>query len=456
MPNVEMPDGKIIEFPDTMSKQEIDGILSKQYPSKQYSTMQKVTQTALPYAKPALEIGGAVLGGVVGGTGGAMSPTAPVTSPAGAIAGAGLGYAGGSRIARKLEDYAYDKKPDDILTDVSKTGKDFVIGAGLQAGGPIIDKTLSVLGKKIATSGAPEWIMSRAIKTPTGARWQKTLPETEYTAREAVVGKMLKEDINPNKYGRAVADKRISEIQDQVADIVSKIPKENTTGSYDIIKSLNPLKQEAKFSSIAEEAVPAISKIEQSVIKKGLMNPEEMQMLKQQFYKDINWDRTKPIIDSAGRFTENARKAIAHEAMVRLEGFAPELKALNKNEAIYLDMQKAIEKTIERYENSNVMGIGAKILSLRNIGLAMSEMILGTPSMKATLARTLYKAGNRQGYSITKAISNQRGSIDPRVALLTGAGAAGGGAYLYDQAKDGGEPEIIRNIKKRYEMLEGK
>jgi hypothetical protein len=357
------------------------------------TTGQQIARTALPVVKPVLQYGGAAIGGILGATGGALSPTAPVTSPAGGILGAGLGYAGGTATANKIEEYAGLRKPESPLQQVSTTGKNIVEGAGMEMGGQIIGKSLSLMGKQL--QGTSEWFASHSIKTPTGSRWQKVLPETEYSAREAVVNKMINEKIPPNKYGRAYVDNRISQIQNRISDEITAIAKEKSVGSYDLINPLKQVKGDAYFSSSPEKALEAISGVEKSVIKKGIMNPQELQMLKQQFYQDVNWDRKNPVVDSAGRFTEKARKAIAHNAMVTLEGWVPELKTLNKNEAVYLDLKKAIENTIHRYENTNAVGLGAKILTLRNIGLAASELLLGTPAIKAKIAFVLSKVGTK-------------------------------------------------------------
>lgn len=403
---MEFPEGTDPKVIDMVVKRDVIGKQTPQPPTDNRTTGQKFVGAILPYAEPAIEIGAATVGGLAGGTGGSLSPTAPVTMPAGAIAGTGLGYAFGKRLTGMMRNYAGVDQSKGMLEQVSDTGKDFVVGTGLQAGGAMLDKGVSMVGKKVAQSGLPEWLISKSIKTPTGSRWQKVLPESEFSAREAVVDTMKVEKIPPNKYGRQMVEKRINEMQAQIEQTVQKIPKEKTTRSYDLVgDSLKPVKKDAMWSSQTKEANAAISKIEQNVIDKGLMNPEELHALKQQFYNDINWDRNKPIVDAAGRFTENARKAIAHEAMVRLEAFAPELKTLNKKQAIYLDTQKAIMNTIDRYERLNVGGLQAVILATKNIGLAASEVLMGTPSFKAWLGRNLYHIGTREGLLITQAIT---------------------------------------------------
>lgn len=50
---------------------------------------------------------------------------------------------------------------------------------------------------------------------------------------------------------------------------------------------------------------------------------------------------------------------------------------------------------------------------------------------------------------------NEAGSIDPKLAMLMGGGAVGGGAYLYDKYNNNEPPALLDAIKERQIMLEG-
>jgi hypothetical protein len=361
-------------------------------PAKEPSLIDSLTpskQTIANIARPALEYGGMLGGGVLGLPAG----------PAGAIAGAGLGYAGGRQAANIADQLLIGKRPQDPLTEIANAGKDFAGGATMEMGGGIAGNLLQRGGQAIADSGLPKWLYSKAMKTPLSAEWKATIPTKEYTKREMVIQKGMEGNIKPNELGKAKVINRIDEIQQDVSDIVANLKKQGgaDTSVHDIANAVDPLMGNANMSREGVGNVNALNTLRNEVIRKGgsqfKLDPVQLQTLKQQFYKDVKWDFTKQVLKDNGRFTEDGTKAIAKKAMERLEELAPELAYLNKKESYYIDLQKAIEHTIARYENTNAVGIGAKMLVLRNIGMGALEAVSGTPTVKATLALALKKAG---------------------------------------------------------------
>lgn len=361
-------------------------------PAPQQSFLESITpsrQTIAGLARPALEYGGMLGGGALG---------LPAGIP-GAIAGAGLGYAGGRQAANGVDQMLLGTKPPDMLTQVANAGKDFAGGSLMEMGGGIAGNLLQRGGQAIADSGLPKWLYSKAMKTPLSAEWKATIPTKEYTKREMVIQKGMEGDIKPNELGKAKVINRIDEIQNDVSSIVSKLKEQGgaDTNVYDLAGALDPLRGKAGMARDGAGANNALDVLHNEVIAKGgagaKLDPVQLQTLKQEFYKDVNWDFTKQVVKDNGRFTEAGTKAIAGKAMERLEELAPELAYLNKKQSYYIDLQKAIEHTIARYENTNAVGLGAKIMSVRNIGMAALDIITGTPTMKATLALALKKAG---------------------------------------------------------------
>jgi len=353
--------------------------------------LRRLVAKITPYARPVLEYGGATAGSML--TGGPLTPTG--------IAGGALGYAGGRQGANLLEQIAGQRNPEDVLTELSRAGKDVSGGAMQEMITPVGGTLLSKLGGKLADTGVGKWLYSKALKTPLSADWKRTIPTKDYTKRELAVNTGMKDEIIPNELGKQKIIKRVNEISDEVKKTVDDLTAKggNETNVYNLTKqALDPVKSRGAMARDSKAAKQNISEIEQDVINKGgvsaSLNPSQLQTLKQEFYKDINWDKTKPIINEKGRFTEEATKAIALKAMERLEQLAPELKHLNKTEGAYIDLQKAVEHTIARYDNVNAIGLGAKILSLRNVGLAALETVTGTPAMKARIGIALAKAGN--------------------------------------------------------------
>jgi hypothetical protein len=413
--NIQTPDGKIVSFPDSMSQQDITAILDKQYSTASSTTTEGTSSAArsvAEYARPALEYGGMLMGGVL----------AAPTGPAGVIAGAGLGYAGGRQAANLVDQTLVGRKPQDMLTEVSNTGKDFVSGTTMEMGGGIIGNLIQKGGKAIAASGLPEWLYSKALKTPMGEAWKRTVPTKEWTKRERALDIGMKEEIKPNALGKNQTVNRIREIEEDISGVISGLKEE--TNVYDLTKALDPLKGKAQMARESSTSGGAIKEIETEVIKKGgvrsRLNPQQLQTLKQEFYKDIDFDKTKKILNENGRFTTDATKAIARKAMERLEEIAPELASLNKKQGAYIDLQKAIEHTIARYETKDAVGIGAKILSIKNVGLAALEVVTGTPSVKASLSFAIRKAGNVGVTGLGRPVlmyDNQQDNKQPITAL---------------------------------------
>ena len=79
--------------------------------------------------------------------------------------------------------------------------------------------------------------------------------------------------------------------------------------------------------------------------------------------------------------------------------------------------------TIARYENTNAVGIGAKILSIRNVGLAALDLVTGTPTMKAKLAIAIKNAGTIAGKNMGRgAMVAGRHHNENKTEILEGDG----------------------------------
>lgn len=126
MPRVETPDGKTIDFPDSMKMDEIQGILDREYPKsapktqeppndkKQYISQEPQVRAAFnEYGRPVIEgVGlgaGAVVGAAAGGTSGSVIPGAgtAVGAAYGGVAGASLGYSMSKRVGDIVENFIY-------------------------------------------------------------------------------------------------------------------------------------------------------------------------------------------------------------------------------------------------------------------------------------------------------------------------------------------------------------
>ena len=361
---------------------------------------QSIMRRLSPYVRPALEYGGAVAGGIAG---------TPL-SPAGSVAGAGLGYAMGRQGANIYDQVAGIKDPQGLLSEAGNAAQDVLVGAGMEMGGQGAGALLQKAGRAIVESGIPRRLYARSLRTPINETWKKALPGEDFTKREMVVKTGYEGQVLPNNAGLSTAIKRTKQIEGNVHQIVGDLTKQggNDTSIYKLVdEGMGSTYGKAQYST-KDGTANALDSLRNRVIKMGgvksSLNPNQLQALKQEFWKDINWDRTKNIVDPNGRLTEDAIHGIGNAAMRRLEELAPELHQLNKKQGAYIDLQKAIEHTVARYENLNIGGLQAMILALKNVGLAALEVATGTPTFKAKLAFTLGKIGRgKVGAELTKA-----------------------------------------------------
>jgi hypothetical protein len=345
------------------------------------------------YIRPGLEYGGMM--------GGSMAAGGPLT-PTG-IAGAGLGYAGGNLAANYIDEKMGLRQPPDMLGRVQQTGQAATEGALMEMGGGIAGNLLQRGGAAVANSGLPEWLYSKAMRTPMTEAWKRTIPTKEWTQREVALATGMARETKPNALGKQDVVSQIRDIETRTRTITDDLTKanlaENNTSISELVKALDPLKYRASMARDTSMARGAVGGLEESLVAKGgvrqTLNPSQLSTLKKEFYKDIDFDMTKKIVNENGRFTTDATKAIAKKAMERLEELAPELAYLNKKEGSLILLQRSIEHTLARYENTNAVGLGAKMMSVRNVGLAALEVVTGTPSFKASLALALKKAGTK-------------------------------------------------------------
>jgi len=260
----------------------------------------------------------------------------------------------------------------------------------------------AIEGGAALTKPTGKWLYAKSLKTPISEKWKKALPGEEFSRREQAVETGFKNKIVPNRYGRAQVDKTINELHGQVESIVDDLTAQGglDTNVYDLVKNgLKTAKSRAFVSSDSKTAQGAVRTIEDEVIKKGgvksMLNPRQLQDVKEQFYREIDWDRTKNIVTPGGQFTETARKGIANQAMLTLESMHPEIASLNKKTGAYIALKQAIEHSIARYENLNVGGLQAIILAVKNIGLGALEIVSGTPTVKAKMAFAINEGAKR-------------------------------------------------------------
>jgi hypothetical protein len=146
--NVEMPDGKVIAFPDSMGKAEIDTILNKEYGSQpaapsepeapewagKYPNLYGAVGAAKEVARFGAETAALVGGGIAGAPAG----------PAGALVGAGLAFGGVKAAERYLEG-----EKATLPGAAWQSAKDVATGMAMEAGGQLVGRGVKAVTKRI-------------------------------------------------------------------------------------------------------------------------------------------------------------------------------------------------------------------------------------------------------------------------------------------------------------------
>jgi hypothetical protein len=129
-------------------------------------------------------------------------------------------------------------------------------------------------------------------------------------------------------------------------------------------------------------------------INKDRLTPRELQDLKTDAYKRINFDITQ---GGAGFAKQEARKAIAKGAKESLEAIDPSVKPINREMGDLLELNKELERVVSRLDNRNLIGldtaakVGAGAATGTPLGTAAgaTAAVFGNPRVKARSALIL-------------------------------------------------------------------
>lgn len=98
----------------------------------------RIIKASMPYVRPVLEGGGAVVGGIVGTGSGAMAGMGLGAIPGG-VAGSALGYAAGAKLSDLIESETGTgrQQPSTVTGQIGQSLKDFATGATYEMGGQV-------------------------------------------------------------------------------------------------------------------------------------------------------------------------------------------------------------------------------------------------------------------------------------------------------------------------------
>ena len=355
----------------------------------QAPTVKETAREVSPYARLVLEYGG-LAAGAVGG-----APTGPV----GSVAGAGLGYASGKGMADLLDEWTGLKAPKSIGDKFVQSGKDVVSGAAMEAGGQLLGAGITAVGEKIAKSGLAERAYASSIKMPLSQKWVKAHgPEGTSNIKKAV-GKGLYESIPPSEYGLEVTKQGKQSALDAIDAEISKMT--GTFSTQDILN--NGLTRAIEKAQKGEAPLRDLEKIKVFATdlhagRSSSLTARELNELKKELYQLANYDKMYGKSDS---LVETMRKGVAHEARLQLQVSNLALKDINADYASWRLLEEALERSLARRNNRDLIDLGTKVMIGReSIPLAIFNQTVGHPSVKAQIAFMMKGAGKISGKGI--------------------------------------------------------
>lgn len=359
-----------IEIPDGSDMVQVQSALQKQFPPKnaqaissmpsqpQTTGFKRIAQNVAPYARPALEMGGALAGAALAAPGNVMAPGLA------SLAGAGLGYAGGRQVANALDEYAGRKAPSTLSQALASTAIAIPEGAAMEAGGAVIGKGIQA-GLSAVAKAAPR-IWESVAKIPPRS--------VDKATRDKAVATAIENKIVPNEKGFKKLGGMIDETNAQISKVIQDaealskwaIDKNKKLGYKewdegklsipDILRRLESVRQWA-YKSYADPA-PVLKMLRE--YKAGILQmrgksitPGDAQALKQGIYRRLT--------DSAyGEYSTPVKemdKAFARGIKEEIVEKFPQLKNLNSKDSALINLSNVIEGTVNRTRNWDLVGL---------------------------------------------------------------------------------------------------
>lgn len=237
------------------------------------------------------------------------------------------------------------------------------------------------------------------------AKWSTTLKPEE---RAAITETALKNQIPLNYEGLGKVQSKLTDLGDKMDNLIANATNQNIKiPATKVLESLKDVKkQSGGFKIEAAQDIKEINNIEQqfkTYLKQNKITsvtPQQLQEFKADAYKRIDFGRVpeKPSIAK-----EEAYKAMAGSARQSLEGFMPELKAINTQYGALRELQPNLQRAVGRIENRDLMGLGsatktgagAVVGGIPGALAGFGQSLLEAPKIKSKAALELYKKQNQ-------------------------------------------------------------
>ncbi len=205
---------------------------------------------------------------------------------------------------------------------------------------------------KLIPKKLPQKMYASATKMTTS---KKVSPQQRLATAQAG----LDEAILPTQSGLAKLGQEIDTVNSKIAALIDDVAKEgDVIYRSKVLKSLDDLKQDAYFSSDRKKYFGLIRRMENKIkTDYGPRIPANAaQKLKQNIYKEV-----RKFYGGRASFTTEMKKALARGVKDELAQKYPELAELNARDSALLELEKAIEASVKRIENRDLVGIGIPI-----------------------------------------------------------------------------------------------
>lgn len=305
--------------------------------------------------------------------------------------------------------------PVGVLADV--TGA--LHGAGLHrtaaAVNPInaVTNTAKVSAAKLLPKGLPASMYEDVAKFST------TLTEKQ---RAAMVETAMLNKITPTSKGVKKIQDLVDGFNTKIDDLISAAEESGkTVPKSAIFRHIKALKKERGGVRLgASDDIEAIDKIVDnfdahlSGLGKDKLTPKELQNIKVNAYKDINWDAKRM---TGAPIKEDTFKAVAKGAKESIEELAPNVKETNAKLGELLELQPHLQRAANRIENRNMIPLDAPLQVAAGTGvggtlgavLGAVTSFMGLPKVKANTAlrlRSLMDSGFAEFLDNNSALSS--------------------------------------------------
>jgi hypothetical protein len=237
------------------------------------------------------------------------------------------------------------------------------------------------------------------------AKWGTTLSPAD---RASITETALKNQIPLDYSGLGKVQSKLTDLGDKMDNLITNATDQNIKiPATKVLESLKDVKKKSGgFKIEAAQDIKEINDIEKqfkTYLKQNKITsvtPQQLQDFKSDAYKRIDFGRapTKPSIAK-----EDAYRAMADVAKTSLEGFMPELKAINAQYGSLKELQPNLQKAVGRIENRDLMGLGATAKTgaggalggIPGAVIGFGQSLLDNPKIKGKAALELYKKQNQ-------------------------------------------------------------